>query len=308
MDFFPRFEQFCYRILERFPTLNERFEFLEEKTGKVLPKHQILLVFISIAFGLLVFFFGSVILTFTLCVFLPALRSVRAIDGCNQNKSSFWLKYWILYSSVNIFEIIFNFIICRIPYYFLLKIGFFIWCSNLSFKGADILYGYISPFIRAEVLSLQVQSSPVVEEITEIENEQTLPSSRQLRVIVKKAVDLPLSPGFEHLSPYCVLELKPKVDRKLLGAEQSKFKTKCKENTQNPNWFETITFHNIQRLDAYLILTIFDKQTTMNDRKIGSVQVDLSDASTMENSSQFDLVNDGVLVGSIYLDCSVIEF
>ena len=59
-----------------------------------------------------------------------------------------WLMYWFIYGVFILIESLLGFIICHIPFYFLIKIFFIIWLQNPLTRGAEKVYElYFSSFL-----------------------------------------------------------------------------------------------------------------------------------------------------------------
>jgi hypothetical protein len=293
MDFLARAEQISDQILLRFPHINDICEGISNKINNILSKQQVLVVISSLFFLILILFFGLNILSIIFCVLVPAVKSVRAIDqkssqatdGYLHDTASFWLKYWIIFSTLNVLEIFLSSIILRIRYYNFLRIGFLFWCSNSKFKGSNTVYDFFSNLLKSGEIA---PGEPIPQVPLE---EQNNLNTYRMKVTIKQSTSLSLPQSSTNLSPYCVLELRPNSNRRLTKAEQAKFKTKCKENTQIPIWNETMTFQSIERLDASLVLTVYDKQTTKNDQMIGETVIGLDELDENEDEMNCDLLD-----------------
>mmetsp|Transcript_7259 Transcript_7259/g.14353 ORF Transcript_7259/g.14353 Transcript_7259/m.14353 type:complete len:88 (-) Transcript_7259:2183-2446(-) len=66
--------------------------------------------------------------------------SFKAIDTANPTDDKQWLTYWVVFGFTSIIESCASFIIGWIPFYFFLKIAFFVWLYHPNFLGAGIIY------------------------------------------------------------------------------------------------------------------------------------------------------------------------
>lgn len=74
--------------------------------------------------------------------------SFKAIDSSNEGDDTQWLTYWVVFSFVSIIESIAGFITEFIPFYFPLKVAFFVWLYHPKFMGAGMVYSQaIKPFV-----------------------------------------------------------------------------------------------------------------------------------------------------------------
>jgi receptor expression-enhancing protein 5/6 len=123
-----------------------RLQKLEEEHG--IPKVFIFLV-TSVAILCTLFFIGGAKLISDLSAFLyPAYESFKAID-CSDGSGADtqWLTYWVVFAIISIFEQCAQFLVKWIPFYYFIKIGFFIWLYHPSTLGAGMIYRALRPFI-----------------------------------------------------------------------------------------------------------------------------------------------------------------
>ena len=124
----------------------EKLKQVEKKTG--YPKASFFLLG-CFAIGLLLFVIGGAKLITDLVSFVyPAYMSFKAIDSGSSEDDTQWLTYWVVFSSVSIVESCAAFILEFIPFYFILKVVFFVWLYHPKSLGAQMCYtGFIKPYI-----------------------------------------------------------------------------------------------------------------------------------------------------------------
>lgn len=82
----------------------------------------------------------------------PAYMSFKAIDSSNGAEDTQWLTYWVVFSFFSIIESIAGFLTEFIPFYFPLKLAFFVWLYHPKFLGAGMVYSQaIKPFVMPYV-------------------------------------------------------------------------------------------------------------------------------------------------------------
>ena len=82
----------------------------------------------------------------------PAYMSFKAIDSSNAADDTQWLTYWVVFSFTSIIESIAGFLTEFIPFYFPLKLAFFVWLYHPKFLGAGLVYSQvIKPFVMPYV-------------------------------------------------------------------------------------------------------------------------------------------------------------
>ena len=133
--------------------LTETLKQLEKKTG--YPKVYFFLFAVS-TFAMTLFALGGAKLVTDLVSFVyPAYMSFKAIDSKNAADDTQWLTYWVVFSFFSIVESVATFLVEFIPFYFFLKIGFFIWLYHPKFMGAGLVYTQVvKPFIMPHVKAL----------------------------------------------------------------------------------------------------------------------------------------------------------
>jgi len=153
----PQIEQALQKadeFLAAYPTLcqYDRLRDIEKKTGysKVywaLGAVALILTFILSAGGtkLMSDIFGFA---------YPAYMSFKAIDSSDPIDDTQWLTYWVVFSLFSISENLFSFLVSWIPFYYIIKCGFFLWLYHPKFMGAGLVYNkvvkpYAMPYLNA---------------------------------------------------------------------------------------------------------------------------------------------------------------
>ncbi|XP_019514679.1 PREDICTED: receptor expression-enhancing protein 5 [Hipposideros armiger] len=78
----------------------------------------------------------------------PAYISIKAIESPNKEDDTQWLTYWVVYGVFSIAEFFSDIFLSWMPFYYMLKCGFLLWCMAPSpSNGAELLYRrIIQPF------------------------------------------------------------------------------------------------------------------------------------------------------------------
>jgi receptor expression-enhancing protein 5/6 len=126
--------------------LSEKLRQIEKKTG--YPKAYFFLLG-CVTLGLMLFVLGGAKLITDLVSFVyPAYMSFKAIDSGNADDDTQWLTYWVVFSFISIIESCATFLVEFIPFYFAIKVSFFVWLYHPKFKGAGLVYSQvIKPFV-----------------------------------------------------------------------------------------------------------------------------------------------------------------
>ena len=134
---------FVANIKSRF---NKEIELISKKTGydgKIIS--GILCVCALLTF---INLFGKYI-TCLVGVTLPAYWSIKAIESPEFNDDKQWLTYWAIYGIFTLFDQFANIILRIVPFYFVIKIIFLIWCFMPNTMGALFVYNkLVGPYFR----------------------------------------------------------------------------------------------------------------------------------------------------------------
>ena len=74
---------------------------------------------------------------------LPTYWSVKAIETPETEDDKQWLTYWAVYACFTFLDLFAGFIMKFIPFYFVVKYVFLIWCFMPNTQGALLIYKYI---------------------------------------------------------------------------------------------------------------------------------------------------------------------
>mmetsp|Transcript_13390 Transcript_13390/g.20379 ORF Transcript_13390/g.20379 Transcript_13390/m.20379 type:complete len:166 (-) Transcript_13390:143-640(-) len=144
-------------FMQKYPSLTqyERFKTLEDKFD--VPKALFFAV-AAILLPLIVFLIGGEKLISDLVGFLyPAYMSFKAIDSVDNADNAQWLTYWVVFAVFSILESTVSFLTSFIPFYFYIKMGFFLWLYHPQFMGAQMVY---NDAIRPILLPYLEQAKP----------------------------------------------------------------------------------------------------------------------------------------------------
>jgi len=125
-------------------TLEERLtgyptvELLSKKTG--ISKGYLALYTIIFLFAFVMFGFGAGALCDLIGVVYPIFQSFKAIRSEGKEDDSQWLTYWVVYGFFSVAEAFTDRLFFWIPFYYVFKVVFLIWCMHPVTKGANQIY------------------------------------------------------------------------------------------------------------------------------------------------------------------------
>ena len=98
-------------------------------------------------FALALFFtFMGWFQTYITCIvgiILPTYWSIKAIETKEPDDDKQWLTYWSVYAVFTFFDLFSYWILKIIPFYFIIKLIFLVWCFMPNTQGAIIIYDKI---------------------------------------------------------------------------------------------------------------------------------------------------------------------
>uniref|UniRef100_A0A7S3PV75 Receptor expression-enhancing protein n=1 Tax=Chaetoceros debilis TaxID=122233 RepID=A0A7S3PV75_9STRA len=149
-------------FMAKYPTLTqyEKLKDIEKQTGH--SKVYFFALAVSILSSALYALGGGKLCTDLVTFIYPAYMSFKAIDSANSSEHTQWLTYWVVYSFFSITESVAGFLTEFIPFYFIIKICFFVYLYHPKFMGAGLVYTQaIKPFVmpHLEALTKSVSST-----------------------------------------------------------------------------------------------------------------------------------------------------
>ena len=77
------------------------------------------------------------------------IASIRAIESPAEDDDKLWLSFWTVFGIFQTVELFFGFILSFIPYYYWLRLAFFIFLMAPQTQGAATVYEKIfKPFLE----------------------------------------------------------------------------------------------------------------------------------------------------------------
>lgn len=151
--------------LEEISLLNycyEQLSLIENKTG-LKGGYVISLLFLLIVF--VVFGFMDKFITNTVGTIYPVFRTIKSIED-KSNEEMHWLSYWIIFGVFSILDSFSFGILQLIPFYFVFKILFLLWCYMPNTQGSIIIYNlFVSKILKKLEININIATESFKNEI-----------------------------------------------------------------------------------------------------------------------------------------------
>lgn len=137
------------QLVQGIPMVDGILGTLSSKVG--LKKEYLALAVIVLPFLLMISLGGAHFIIDLIAYLYPAYASVRAIETEGTDDDTQWLTYWLVFSLFKLVEGIADKLLHYIPFYFIAKCAFLIWCFYPGTDGAKVIY---MNFIKPQIVPL----------------------------------------------------------------------------------------------------------------------------------------------------------
>jgi len=131
---FMEFKERTNAKLDKYPALRD----LEAQVG--VEKFYIALLAVVLLASLLYVMGGASLIVNLVGFIYPAYMSFKAIQTKTTKDDTQWLTYWVVYAFFNLTEQVTDIFLAWIPFYFVIKVAFLIWCYHPATLGANVVY------------------------------------------------------------------------------------------------------------------------------------------------------------------------
>jgi len=133
-------------FLRKHPNVDEKVQLVTDKTG--VEKAYVVLATATLPIFILMAA-GSTTLMIDIIGFgYPMYQSMKALETPDTDDDKQWLTYWLIFSLFKITEGVIGVFLQLIPFYFIAKICFLVWCYYPSTRGATTIYNaLVKPYI-----------------------------------------------------------------------------------------------------------------------------------------------------------------
>jgi len=124
--------------------IDEHLKIIVDKTG-IQGKYIMIALGVALLFTIIGFL--DKYITCLVGILLPTFFSIKAIESKEEDDDKLWLTYWTIYALFSFLDLFVGWILKIIPFYFIIKLVFLVWCFMPNTKGAVIIYDkIIKPF------------------------------------------------------------------------------------------------------------------------------------------------------------------
>jgi len=135
--------------------VNQKVEALNKYAVKIPPivqlaektqqKPGLILAVALLITGLVILIsLGATILTVIITVVYPAIKSIKALETRGEDEDDKeWLTYWCVFGVFTLVDEFAGFILSYIPFFFFIRLGFFVWLMAPQTKGASVIYNKV---------------------------------------------------------------------------------------------------------------------------------------------------------------------
>lgn len=148
------------------PTVDKILSSLSEKTN--VKKEYLAYGIISVVVAWLAFGWGGELLCNSIGFLYPAYCSIKALESHNKDDDTQWLMYWVVFAVFSVVEFFSDIIMGWVPFYWLAKCTFLVWCMS-PLDGSSTIYNKIVlPWFRKNQTALDQAVSKGKEKLSSI--------------------------------------------------------------------------------------------------------------------------------------------
>jgi len=119
------------------PTIDHYLTILESKTK--VKKFYLAYGILSVLVLWLAIGWGAQLLCNMIGFVYPAYRSIKALETANKDDGAQWLIYWVVFACFSVLEFFSDILMGWVPFYWLTKCLFLVWCMG-PLNGSKLIY------------------------------------------------------------------------------------------------------------------------------------------------------------------------
>ena len=168
---------------ELMKNIGKQLNLIKTKT-KTDPKIILCILGVGLLLTLLGWF--DKYITCIIGITLPTYWSIKAIESPQEDDDKQWLTYWAVYAVFNFLDLFAKFILKIIPFYYVVKLIFLIWCFMPNTQGALFIYNKI---LRNIFLKNEGKLNKYVEKIMRKTHEVSEKAKEEINKEKEKIID-----------------------------------------------------------------------------------------------------------------------
>jgi len=126
--------------LAKYPAIDNALKTLETKTQ--VKKIYLIYGIIVCVVSWLMFGYGAQLLCNAIGFGYPAYCSIKALESSKKDDDTQWLVYWVVFAAFSVVEFFSDILAGWVPFYWLMKCAFLIYCMS-PLNGAGTIYNKI---------------------------------------------------------------------------------------------------------------------------------------------------------------------
>jgi len=147
------------KFLHQKGVVGDTFKALEDNLG--VQRLYIAYGLIGVTVVWLAFGFGAQLIANAIGFVYPAYCSIQALESKRIEDDAQWLTYWVVFAAFSVVEYFADFIAGWVPFYWLSKCLFLVWCmAPLENNGSALIYSKV-------ILPLFKKHSPKIDQAIE---------------------------------------------------------------------------------------------------------------------------------------------
>jgi len=111
-----------------------------EVDAKIGVSTNLVLIIIAIASSFILLGLAENFFSNFIGVFYPLIGSIKSLETDTLDDDKMWLTYWVCFSSYFTIEMVLGFLLKKIPLYFFIKSGIFVYLYLPYTRGTEIVY------------------------------------------------------------------------------------------------------------------------------------------------------------------------
>lgn len=145
-DIAKRYKDRFDSVVLKNPTVDNILSPLSAKTN--VKKEYLGYGIITFVVTWLAFGWGAELLCNSIGFIYPAYCSIKALESRSKDDDTQWLMYWVVFAVFSVVEFFSDIIMGWVPFYWLGKCGFLLWCMS-PLDGSSTIYNkIILPFFK----------------------------------------------------------------------------------------------------------------------------------------------------------------